>query len=50
MAGLRARAAQGETTRDIAHFLVHPGFPVDVRHNAKIGREELARWAEERLR
>ncbi len=30
-------------------FLVHPGFPVDVRHNAKIDREELSAWAEARL-
>jgi acyl-CoA synthetase (AMP-forming)/AMP-acid ligase II len=26
-------------------FLQHPGFPVDIRHNAKIGREKLAAWA-----
>ena len=26
--------------------LFHPGFPVDVRHNAKIRREDLKRWAE----
>ncbi len=26
-------------------FLPHPGFPVDIRHNAKIGREKLAMWA-----
>ena len=26
-------------------FLVHPRFPVDIRHNAKIGREQLAAWA-----
>ncbi|MDC8014172.1 fatty acid CoA ligase family protein [Tahibacter soli] len=32
-------------TRGIAHFLFHPGFPVDIRHNAKIGRERLAVWA-----
>jgi hypothetical protein len=25
---------------------VHPGFPVDIRHNAKIGREKLAEWAQ----
>ena len=30
-------------------FLVHPKFPVDIRHNAKIGREILARWADQRL-
>ncbi|TDJ77161.1 MAG: hypothetical protein E2O39_02385 [Planctomycetota bacterium] len=34
---------------DVDTFLYHPGFPVDVRHNAKIDREELKRWAEEQL-
>lgn len=33
-------------TAGIRHFFVHPGFPVDIRHNAKIGRAELATWAE----
>ena len=33
------------STRAISLVLVHPKFPVDVRHNAKIGREELAAWA-----
>lgn len=32
-------------TRALTVFLPHPGFPVDIRHNAKIGREELAVWA-----
>lgn len=32
-------------TARIETFLVHPGFPVDIRHNAKIGREHLALWA-----
>ncbi|MGO4550846.1 olefin beta-lactone synthetase [Lysobacter sp. 2RAF19] len=32
-------------TAKIRHFLRHPGFPVDIRHNAKIGREKLAAWA-----
>jgi acyl-CoA synthetase (AMP-forming)/AMP-acid ligase II len=32
-------------TRSIQRVLFHPGFPVDIRHNAKIGREALARWA-----
>lgn len=32
-------------TRDIKDLLFHPSFPVDVRHNAKIGRERLALWA-----
>lgn len=29
----------------VRHFLLHPAFPVDIRHNAKIGREKLATWA-----
>ena len=36
-------------TAKIQHFLRHPGFPVDIRHNAKIGREKLAAWATEAL-
>ena len=36
-------------TERIVHFLLHPDFPVDVRHNAKIFREKLAVWAEDRL-
>lgn len=42
---LRERAAAHRATEGIDRFLVHPGFPVDIRHNAKIRREELARWA-----
>jgi len=30
----------------ITLFYFHPGFPVDVRHNAKIHRLTLAEWAE----
>jgi acyl-CoA synthetase (AMP-forming)/AMP-acid ligase II len=36
-------------TGRIDTFLIHPGFPVDIRHNAKIGREQLARWASKKL-
>ncbi|MFD3701716.1 fatty acid CoA ligase family protein [Nocardia sp. NPDC058658] len=46
---LRTRAAEFGTVAPIAEFLVHPRFPVDIRHNAKIGREQLARWATKRL-
>ncbi|HEY8430488.1 MAG TPA: fatty acid CoA ligase family protein, partial [Sandaracinaceae bacterium] len=46
---LRRLALAHEHTRSIETFLVHPGFPVDIRHNAKIRREELARWAEREL-
>jgi acyl-CoA synthetase (AMP-forming)/AMP-acid ligase II len=41
--------AQHEHTRDVRHILVHPGFPVDIRHNAKIFREQLAPWAARQL-
>jgi hypothetical protein len=33
----------------IHDFLFRRRFPVDARHNAKIRREELKRWAEESL-
>lgn len=49
---LESLQAMGEKfvpTRGISHFLIHPGFPVDVRHNAKIGREKLAVWAQGKL-
>jgi len=36
-------------TASIQHILFHPGLPVDTRHNVKINREQLARWAEEQL-
>ncbi len=34
-----------KSTQAIRRLLYHPGFPVDVRHNAKIDREVLAAWA-----
>jgi len=46
---LRELAAAHPHTRGIRHFLPHPAFPVDIRHNAKIGREKLALWAEAQL-
>ncbi len=42
---LKSLAAQFVLTAGINHFLQHPGFPVDIRHNAKIGREQLTSWA-----
>ncbi|MEE2788203.1 MAG: fatty acid CoA ligase family protein, partial [Myxococcota bacterium] len=42
---LESMAQQRSETQKIRHFFRHPGFPVDVRHNAKIGREALAEWA-----
>ncbi|HEX5756591.1 MAG TPA: fatty acid CoA ligase family protein [Arenimonas sp.] len=46
---LRERGQGFVHTARIDTFLVHPRFPVDIRHNAKIGREQLARWAAKQL-
>lgn len=46
---LRALGIQNKVTRSIDHILFHPGFPVDIRHNAKIFREKLAVWATRKL-
>jgi acyl-CoA synthetase (AMP-forming)/AMP-acid ligase II len=42
---LRDLARQHALTAGVDTFLFHPSFPVDLRHNAKIKREELAAWA-----
>ncbi|NVN89814.1 MAG: AMP-binding protein [Desulfuromonadales bacterium] len=34
-------------TKCVLKILFHPSFPVDIRHNAKIFREQLAAWAAE---
>jgi acyl-CoA synthetase (AMP-forming)/AMP-acid ligase II len=44
-AELLALGASQPHTRSIQTILFHPGFPVDIRHNAKIFREKLAVWA-----
>lgn len=49
VAELRQRAQSKSHTQSIETFLFHPGFPVDVRHNAKIRREDLAVWAAKQL-
>ncbi len=36
-------------TEKIETFFVHPAFPVDIRHNAKIFREKLAAWAADQM-
>ncbi|MDA1266237.1 MAG: fatty acid CoA ligase family protein [Planctomycetota bacterium] len=46
---LRSIGRKHHATRDIDNFMFHEGFPVDVRHNAKIDREELKAWAEAQL-
>ena len=42
---LRGLAQSHPHTRPIEDFLIHPAMPVDIRHNAKIFREQLAVWA-----
>lgn len=42
---LLARAARHPTARQVRHLLFHPRLPVDPRHNSKIERPALARWA-----
>jgi acyl-coenzyme A synthetase/AMP-(fatty) acid ligase len=32
-------------SKSVRLILFHKSFPVDIRHNAKIGREKLAVWA-----
>jgi len=46
---LQSLAQKYPHTRPIQTILYHPGFPVDIRHNAKIFREKLAGWALEEL-
>lgn len=47
---LIAIAEQFAQTKGIKRFLIHPDFPVDVRHNAKIFREKLAVWAKSQIK
>lgn len=48
-AELRELGARYESSREVQQMLVHPGFPVDTRHNAKIHRLQLREWAAGRL-
>ena len=47
---LIAMAQDNPLTEKLDTFLLHPGFPVDVRHNSKIFREKLAVWADRKLK
>jgi len=47
---LQELAARHSLTQSVEHFLLRPDFPVDIRHNAKIFREQLAAWAARKLR
>jgi olefin beta-lactone synthetase len=45
VAELRDLGGRHPHTARVQRILFHPKFPVDIRHNAKIGRETLAQWA-----
>lgn len=47
---LRQIGARHAMTSALRHFFLHPGFPVDIRHNAKIDRAALAVWAARKFR
>ena len=47
---LLAIGERHDHTRSVRDVLFHRSFPVDIRHNAKIFREKLARWAARRVR
>lgn len=42
---LQKLGASQKSTKSIRNFYIHPSFPVDVRHNAKIHRLKLGKWA-----
>ncbi|MEP7763438.1 alpha/beta fold hydrolase [Sanguibacter sp. 25GB23B1] len=48
-AAVREAVAAGTPGRRVAAVLVVPTLPTDVRHNSKIDRTRLARWAEDIL-
>ena len=50
LARLQDLAGKHDATSAIDRIELYPGsFPVDIRHNAKINRETLTAWANERL-
>ena len=46
---LKEIGALHQQSSSITDFLIHPDFPVDIRHNAKIFREKLALWAQKQI-
>ena len=47
---LREIGKNNPLTLEIDQYLIHPEFPVDIRHNAKIFREKLSLWATSQLK
>jgi acyl-CoA synthetase (AMP-forming)/AMP-acid ligase II len=50
VADLRRRLDAHPHSAGVGRVMLRRRFPVDARHNAKIGYEQLARWATARLR
>ena len=50
LAELEQLARGNRLTENIQDFLLHRALPVDIRHNAKIFRDQLAVWAARKLR
>jgi acyl-CoA synthetase (AMP-forming)/AMP-acid ligase II len=50
MAELRTLTHTADHTAQIDQILIRKSLPVDVRHNVKINREQLAVWAAKKLR
>jgi acyl-CoA synthetase (AMP-forming)/AMP-acid ligase II len=46
---LKVLKESAEFTKSINHFFLHESFPVDVRHNIKIDRVKLSKWAQEKV-
>jgi olefin beta-lactone synthetase len=46
---LQETARKQPLTEGIQLFYLHPGLPVDIRHNAKINRERLAAWVARKI-
>ena len=49
-AALLKLAQAHEITQGIRIILFHDAFPVDIRHNAKIFREQLAVWVQKQVK
>ncbi|MBL8890750.1 MAG: AMP-binding protein [Planctomycetaceae bacterium] len=47
---VRQIAEQDPRSKQIQHYFVMKSLPVDIRHNAKIFREKLAKWAASKLK
>lgn len=49
LAEIKQLAAAHPLTQAVKYFLIHSSFPVDIRHNAKIFREKLKIWAQDKI-